>query len=218
MPNPSLSSTVPTPMRNPVRRSRKIGLTHGGRVSDGRAVEKASRSRHLNVWKMLSELPAGGDITFITENPSRDFYHPCSEQDIRRVLRLLPRRDVKRIRAVVFRRLTSRDRDRGVEARRRYSCIILNAFPKSNEIDWGTVPPKRAVRSHYAPWCDRWQVRDGRHLQVWTAEEVKRYYRFHLFLHELGHLNQPDFHSLTRREDFAEDYALTWARKLGLLP
>ncbi|RBP45904.1 hypothetical protein DES53_102288 [Roseimicrobium gellanilyticum] len=32
-------------MQNPPRRSRKIGLTQGGRVKDGRTVEKSSRSR-----------------------------------------------------------------------------------------------------------------------------------------------------------------------------
>jgi len=44
--------------------------------------------------------------------------------------------------------------------------------------------------------------------------QVKRYYLYHLLLHELGHINQPNFHSRRRRESFAEDYALRWARKL----
>lgn len=206
-------------MRNPTRRSNKIGLTQGGRVKDGCAVEKSSRSRHHNIWKLLSEPrnDSDADILFITENPSRDYYHPCDEDDLRRLFKLLPRNDVKKIKAIVFRRTTTKDKQRWVEARRRYSCIILNPFPIRNELDWGDQPPSESVRSHYRPWCDRWTTRDGRHIQVWDPDEVRRYYRFHLFLHELRHLNQPDFHSLTRREDFAEDYALSWARKLGQL-
>ena len=210
----------PTPMHNPIRRSRKIGLTQGGRVRDGQAIGKRSRARQQDdIWTRLSERPDDGGIFFITGNPSRDYYHPCSEEDLREVLAHLPRQHWKHLRAVVFRRSTSRDRDRGVEARRRYFCVILYPFPVTNEVDWGTRPPSKLARSHYAPWCDRWEVRDGRHLQVWTAGEVRRYYRYHLFLHEMGHLNQPVFHSLTRREDFAEDYyAWSWARKLGQLP
>ena len=48
-------------------------------------------------------------------------------------------------------------------------------------------------------------------------EDLKRYYLFHLLLHELGHINQPWFHSSARREEFAENFALTWARKLNVL-
>ncbi|WP_146848284.1 hypothetical protein [Brevifollis gellanilyticus] len=205
-------------MRNPIRRSKKIGLTQGGRVRDGDASQKRSRVRQIDaIWTKLSERPDDGEILFITENPSRDYYHPCDEKDIRKVLAHLPRRHWRHLRAVVFRRSSARDRANGVEARRRYLCVILNPFPVSNEVDWGIRPPSLKVRSHYAPWCDRWEVRDGRHFHVWTAEQVRRYYRYHLFLHEMGHLNQPAFHSLMRREDFAEDYALTWARKLGQL-
>ncbi|MBL9130478.1 MAG: hypothetical protein JNG86_04715 [Verrucomicrobiaceae bacterium] len=205
-------------MRTPVRRSKKIGLTQGGRVRDGQAEEKQSRGRQRDdIWDRLSERPQDGEIVFITENPSRDYYHPCGEEDIRRVLAHLPRKHWRHLRAVVFRRSTAHDRNRGVEARRRYLCVILYPFPVTNELDWGAKPPPMSIRSHYAPWCDRWEVREGRHVQIWTPEEVRRYFRYHLFLHEMGHLNQPAFHSLTRREDFAEDYALTWARKLGQL-
>jgi hypothetical protein len=205
-------------MRNPARRSRKIGLTQGGRVKDGRAAEKTSRSQHHNIWHTLSNLPnEEGDIIFITENPSADYYHPCTEESIRRVLKLLPKQDVKELRAVVFRRSSARDRSYGVEARRRYQCVLLYPFPKSLELNWGTEGPTRAQRKHHEPWCDRWEKRDGKHIQIWTPQEVRRYYRFHLLLHEIGHLNQPPFHGRTRREDFAENYALTWARTLGQL-
>ncbi len=205
-------------MRNPLRRSKKIGLTQGGRVTDGVAEEKHSRKfDEQNVWWALSNLPEEQGLVFIIENPSRDYYHPCTEEEIRRTLKLLPRRDSKHLKAVVFKRPSADDVSRGVEARRRYSCVLLNAFPVSNKICWGEKPPSQKIRSHYAPWCDRWECRNGEWFHVWTPTEVRRYYRYHLFLHELGHINQPAFHSLTRREDFAEDYALTWARKLGQL-
>ena len=200
-------------MYTPTRRSRKIGLTQGGRVADGVASEKESRAFPLSIWRRLSDSPAG-DYQILSENPSRDFYHPCTPEQVRAVLSHLPRRYTRSLRAVVFRRLPKRDYERGVEAR---SCIVLNAFSVSNEVDWGTIPPAESTRRHYAPWCDCWQCRDGRWIQVWMAKEVQRYYLYHLLLHELGHINQPDYHSLRRRESFAEDFALTWARKLKRL-
>ena len=96
-------------------------------------------------------------------------------------------------------------------------CIILNPFPVSNEYDWGSTPPPDSAKRHYAAWCDHWELRDPRWIQVWTPAQVNRYYLYHLLLHELGHINQPDFHSRRRRESFAEDYALRWARKLKQL-
>lgn len=96
-------------------------------------------------------------------------------------------------------------------------CIVLNAFPVTNEIDWGLAPPPEYSRKHYAAWCDTWDQRDSRWIQIWTPKQVQQYYLYHLLLHELGHLNKPPFHSLRRRESFAEDFALTWARKLKQL-
>ena len=50
-----------------------------------------------------------------------------------------------------------------------------------------------------------------------SLEEIRRYYLYHLFLHELGHFHQPDVHSRRRAEEWAENFALEWARRLGEL-
>ena len=92
----------------------------------------------------------------------------------------------------------------------------MNAFPKSNEMLWPERPSDGTVR-HLAPWCDRWRSEGGDWRLVWEPAEVRRYYLDHVFLHEVGHINQPWFHALRRREAFAEDFALRWARELGAL-
>ena len=127
-------------MYNPSRRSRKIGQTQGGRVRDGKAREKWSRAFPQTIWRQLSEAPGEG-YAVLSENPSRDHYHPCSPAQIRNVLSRLPRRYTRDLRAVILRRVPRADRERGVEARRETRCIVLNAFPITNEIDWGTAPP-----------------------------------------------------------------------------
>ncbi len=201
-------------MRNPIRRSRKIGKTQGGRVQDGRATEKWSRVFPQNLYRRLSE--NGGKWQIIRENPSRDFYHPCSGDDYHRVLERMPGSLTKYVRAVILRRTSSEDERLGIDARRRYSCVIMNAFPASNIMLWPERPTDAAVR-HLAPWCDRWRSDGGQWRLEWKPDEVKRYYLYHVFLHEVGHINQPWFHAAHRRESFAEDFALKWARELGEL-
>jgi hypothetical protein len=204
-------------MWNPTRRNRNIGKTQGGRVKNGRAEEKCSRLFTTSVWRFLSDAERKDGYVILTENPSSDFYRPCNQEEVKAVLDRLPREITKYLRAVVLRRATRLDARDGIQARRRFSCILLNAFPKTNKLDWGTKPPSEADRSHYAVWCNEWILENGRWYQLWNVELAKRYYLSHLLLHELGHINQPSYHSLKRRESFAEDFALSWARKLKII-
>ena len=201
-------------MRNPIRRSRKIGLTQGGRVKGGRAYEKWSRVFTQDIWAKLSE----SDLKwqFLVENPSRDYYHPCSTDEIEQVLKLLPGTLTENIRAIVLRRLPKLDEQRGVEARKIYHCIILNSFPRSRKYYWDRKPEMKTFH-HFDHWCKNWYQKNDQWILEWRKEEIKRYYLYHLLLHEVGHFSQPEYFSRKKREDFAENFALTWAQKLGQL-
>lgn len=201
-------------MRNPVRRSKNIGRTQGGRVADGKASEKWSRLWFVGdrYFKLSEE---SGPIRLVRDNPSKNYYHPCELDEYVKLLRLLPSWVCDELKAIILPRLSTQDEMRGVEARRIADCIILNPFPKSRELLWHSPPP-RWMHRHNEAWCERPILRRGQvWIQKWGPEEVRRYYLFHLFLHELGHINQPWFHSLARREEFAENFALEWAVKLG---
>jgi hypothetical protein len=200
--------------RNAARRSRKIGETQGGRVRGGRAEEKRSRLFTNDVWDRLSEL--GGPCVIIRENPSRNYFHPCKGNEYLDVLQELPQDISASVRAVVLRRLPQLDEALGIEARKRFLCIIVNSFPKSLEMSFRHAPSEAVLR-HYEPWCARWIRRERTWKLIWSVDEIRRYYRYHLFLHELGHLNQPWSHSGRVRESFAENFALEWARRLGQL-
>ena len=169
------------------------------------------------IWDRLSEEEVQEGYLVLRDNPSRDFFHPVSEEEIRKTLDRMPRKLTYSLRAVVMPRSSASDRRRGVEARRRYLCIVLNPFPKSLRLFWSSSPPKAKAVHHYEPWNARWEEDETGWYQAWDLEDLKRYYLFHLLLHELGHINQPSFHALSRREEFAEDFALTWARKLNVL-
>jgi hypothetical protein len=200
---------------NPLRRNRNIGKTQGGRVKDGRPIEKLSRLFGQGLWLKLSE--SKEPLHVIRENPSRGFYHPCDGAEYVQLLSRLPKELTAGLKAIVLRRTSKPDARLGVEARRRFRCILINAFPRSRQMIWEAKPPEgRSVR-HFRPWCTRWITVEGKWVLEWTEEEVRRYYLYHLFLHELGHINQPQFHALKRREDFAEGFALEWARRFGVL-
>ena len=183
-------------------------------MKNGRAVEKWSRVFSQGVWRQLSN--SSESLHLFTENPSRGFYHPRSTDEYVQLLSQLPLELTQGVRAIVLRRASKPDAKFGVEARRRFRCILINSFPYSRIIDWGNAPSERVVR-HYEPWCKTWTSTNGRWRLEWSEEEIHRYYLYHLFLHELGHINQPPFHAHKRREDFAEGFALNWARKLGVL-
>lgn len=200
--------------RDATRRSRKIGETQGGRVQGGRVAEKRSRIFTNNIWDQLSELK--GPCMVLRENPSRDYFHPCSGDEYLDVLERLPEDISSSVQAVVLRRLSKLDEARGVEARKRYFCVIINSFPKSLEMTFRRPPTETVVR-HYEPWCTRWNDGERKMKLLWTVEEIRRYYLYHLFLHEIGHLNQPWRHYTRIRESFAENFALDWARRLGQL-
>lgn len=200
-------------MRNPIRRSKKIGLTQGGRVKCGVPMEKCSRLFARSTWETLSERAEG--LRVIRENPSKAYIHPASPSKVLAVLGQLPPELTEDIRVIVLRRLPKDDENELVEARKRYGCIILNAFPRNLRMVWKAKPTQALVR-HMSRWCDRWTKKDEEWVLQWTAPEIRKYYLCHLLLHEVGHFHG-HFASRRRREDFAENFALEWAKKLGAL-
>lgn len=135
-------------MRRPARRSRKIGLTQGGRVQDGRPAEKSSRrfSRDLKDYvAFLLATKAGGPPAVLRENPSGVFFHPCEADDHLAVLDRLPAALHKNLRSVILRRTPLRDLARGVEARVRFDRVTMNSFPRSLLMTWsrGAGPAAR---------------------------------------------------------------------------
>ena len=94
--------------------------------------------------------------------------------------------------------------------------MILNSFPRSHRIAISERSNSVSVR-HDCRWGATLAENQCRRYLEWTEEAVKHYYLYHLFLHELGHINEPDFHARNRREGFAEAFALHWAARLGKL-
>ncbi|MCP4345254.1 MAG: hypothetical protein GY795_06980 [Desulfobacterales bacterium] len=199
-------------MHSPVRRSKKIGLTQGGRVWNGKAYEKISRLFPISTWEKLSD--ESDELMIIRENPSKNYFHPCSPSQIRSVLDELPVELTADIRAVVLRRISKTDERRLVDARKTYQCIILNSFHRNLKTIW-PYKPVQSTFKHMGLWCNRWSEENGNWILQWTHSEIRRYYLYHVLLHEVGHINDHMHKKRGRREDFAENFAFEWAEKLG---
>lgn len=199
-------------MRNPIRRSRNIGKTQGGRIKNGRSTEKWSRLFPENKWRQISSSEISWQ-TFV-ENPSKDYYHPCSPSDYLVVLQKLPEHQTEDVKGIILRRTSKRDLELGIDAWRRWSCIIMNAFPTSNRFTY-SYKPKESQVNFFKPFCDRWKEEDGSWYLDWEPEEVRRYYLYQVFLHELGHINDWSRTSQSKREKYADSFARDMAEYLG---
>lgn len=202
-------------MKNPIRRNRNVGKTQGGRVKNGKADEKWSR-----LWfntDIYSQISNSSEIWQIyQENSSKNYFHPCDGEEYLEVLMRLPENITKYVKAIILPRISKRDAKFGVDAKRRSDCIIINPFPKSLEYTWPYKPEQKAFK-HYEPWCTNWESNEKEWKLKWSKKEARHYCQYHLLLHELGHINQPLFHSSQKREEFAENFALEWALKLKAL-
>jgi hypothetical protein len=128
----------------------------------------------------------------------------------------LPEHLTEDLRAILLRRTPKNDEKLGIDARLCFSCVILNSFPKDLRTRWSRKPGRARVH-HYRPWCEQWAHEGSDWVLIWTPEQLRRYYLYHLLLHEIGHLNKPWNYSGRKAESFAENFALDWARRLGEL-
>ena len=198
-------------MKNPIRRSKKIGKTQGGRVKNGRPQEKWSRLFPENQWRRISDRERIWQ--FFVENPSRDYYHPCKPEEYLEVLKRLPSHQTRGVKGIILRATPKTDLKLGIAASRRFSCVILNSFPKDKKWVFEKKPSKAMIKC-CEPFCSNWTEKKGAWVLNWDDLGVRRFYLFHLFLHEIGHMNDRYTTSRTKRENYAESFARDMAEWL----
>ncbi len=90
----------------------------------------------------------------------------------------------------------------------------MNAFPSSNTFTYKYKPKESQIR-FFEPFCNRWKEENGIWTLNWEAEEVRRYYLYKVFLHEIGHINDWSKTSKRKRENYADSFARNMAKYLG---
>jgi len=146
-------------------------------------------------------------VRFSTSIPGADRIHYVNENDVRVVLSRLPAILWHRLRAVHF-----NDRSRGSRVlgyvNRSHRDIALCALPPRVSLSGSGQPP------------ERFGAKRGR---KWPVIAVRRFMLYHVFLHELGHLqlargNSSSIRLKYAREKLANAFAAEWCERLWSAP
>jgi len=148
------------------------------------------------------------------ENPSKNYYHPCTPEEYLSILEKLPKHHTKSVKGIILRRTPKKDEVLGIEAWRRWSCVIMNAFPKSNQYIFNEKPSD-SVFKFFSPFCSNWIQEKGKWMLNWNPEQAKKYYLYQVFLHEIGHINDGVRTTKSKREKYAGSYARDMAEWLS---
>jgi len=156
------------------------------------------------------------------DNPSRDFLHPASVEDVAELVAHLPPEDLSELTAINLRRVpwSSYERDDAFGFYDPHDReITLRAFPSDLRLYIGGREPSERERREFDPFCRDWRRGPhGWYLQ-WDEASLRRFYLYDVLLHEIGHhvADRGKPVGKTRRsanEAFAHDYARRWRRRL----
>lgn len=200
------------PHHTPWKKSRKYGDIYGGRQR-----RKYSDNVFARLHSIQKPSPADMLPIFRVDNPSKEFFHPLTEEEIRTVLQNLPAGDEGELTHIWLRRPRKKDYLRGEYPFGQFICgsgvrvIVLYAWPSDLTLRYGLNKPF----GHGVADLRRFGVnlqRQGRgFISKWSSEAVRKF-TLHVLLHEIGHhIDWYERHwskaNRKQTEEFAEQYA-----------
>lgn len=170
------------------KKSRKFGDVKGGRKHPKIPDKIFARAHSV-------PRPADGDELpiFVRDNPSRNFFFPITEAEVRRELDHLPRREWKGLTHVWFRQANAAPRKEKPPmaefcAGSGVRMIILYSWPRSMEWDHG----RRLPTERWQKVLGQYRAKLLRHgdswISRWSEVGLKNFYVEQLLFHEVGHL------------------------------
>ena len=213
----------PTRKETACKKTRKFGDIKGGRqypkISDG-----IFRKFH----SLKPPTPHDNLPIFLNDNPSRDFYFPADDDEIRVQLQKLPHLLTDEITHIWLRRIKTVDYQTGNEFQAMFICgsgvnlVTINPFPRDLKMHFGETKPSAKTLRFYSKWTGEQQpLRNsaGSWYLPWSEATIKDYYLSHLLLHEVGHFvdrysNRFRSKASKKSEDFAESFAVFWNSKI----
>lgn len=202
------------------KKNRKFGDVKGGRRFPKITDKIFNRKHSLKKPSSTDELPI-----FITDNPSKDFYFPVSEDEILERLSKLPNEHREKITHIWLRKIKKEDYENCEETQAMFICgsdvnlIILNAFPTNLRMIFGNKKPTKRTLKRYSERTQDLQFDEKKQIWFlqWNTEAIRDYYLNSLLLHEIGHFVESVYVKFwskaktQRREDFANNYAKIWS-------
>lgn len=204
------------------KKNRKLGDVKGGRTQPKITDNIFARAHSLQRPAPGTDLPV-----FIFDNPSRDFFFPINEQEIRRELSHLPRRDWKGITHIWLRRAKKAEYEDRELPLAQFCCgsgvrlIVLYPWPVSMEWEHGAkMPPQRlqkTLEQYGADLCHR----EHGWVSCWSLPALKNFYIEYLLYHEVGHHVDRYFRHWSKAnrqvlEEVANQYAFSRTTKRSI--
>lgn len=203
------------------KKNRKFGDVMGGRKRPKLADNIFNRQHNLTAPKEGEEKPI-----FIVDNPSRDFYFPLTEDEVKETLRRLPKDHTEHLTHIWFQKIKKTDYLEGKTFQGSFICgsgvylILLHPFPTDNKMRLGTTKPLKKTLNFYKDFTTVLREdKDGWFLQ-WTEDQIKKYYLENLLLHEIGHSLDSFYKRFwskaaeQKREKWADNYVAVWADQI----
>lgn len=190
---------------NPTRRNRNIGTSKSGHGRDGELVIPESWhddrvfSERLCDPVLVRRTVAGHDVAFLVEPTRPRFIHPCTVEDVCRVLELLPSEHVSALALVIFRQSTRKQRSLSPAWGRLQYCTGVGGFSGPAvilEAQDVTRPWRKSLRMNPEATRELERllhdgheiVRSRRDFQVrMTPQSARATALFRTLLHEIGH-------------------------------
>ncbi len=169
------------------KKNRKLGDVMGGRTFPKLADKVFNREHCLSAPVEMEETPI-----FLIDNPSRDFYFPISEQEIKSIFAMLPVDATAHITHIWLHKMKKQEYLDGLT--NLASCItgsgviliILYPFPFDNKMRLGKKKPLRKVLNEFKDYTtELHQDKDGWFLQ-WTENQARKYMAENLLLNEIA--------------------------------
>jgi hypothetical protein len=189
-------------------------------VRSGRAPDRRGRE-HIPVHALPAA--SGGEPLLIENRPHRDYVFPIRGDEALGRIAQLPESDTSGITHVWLRRMGPKEnRPFGSYAYGPgYAVIILYPWPRSLRWWLGPRPPSPGWRRLTERFDGTLGTKRGRWYASFTRERARRFFLDDLILHEVGHHVDWRRRSPANRrqvEEFADQYAASWARRLNRAP
>lgn len=203
------------------KKNRKFGDVMGGRKRLKLADNVFNRQHNLTAPTDDEEKPI-----FIVDNPSRDFYFPVTVDEVKKVLKQLPKEHIDHLTHIWFQKIKKSDYLNGKTFQGSFICgsgvylIVLHPFPTDNKMRFGKTKPIKKILNFYKNYtAELHEDNDGWFLQ-WTEETIKKYYMDNLLLHEIGHSIDSFYKRYwskateQKKENWADNYVAVWADQI----
>ncbi len=130
---------------------------------------------------------------FITDNPSRDYFFPIGEEEVRLELAHLPRKDWDGITHIWFRRFKKSEYEANELPLAEFSCgsgvrlVTIYPWPRSLKWHHGYKKPSVAARRVLDRYDADLTAHESQWISTWQESNLKDFYIEYLLFHEIGH-------------------------------